>query len=97
MDDVVYQGPNYLTANAYGVVVAWDQNTNHLTIGSSQGQFLVNNTIRAVTTNAAYNISSFDATPLKLSNIHIEPKPNTANPGNEFGYDVTITEWPNIS
>ena len=96
MDDVVYQGPNYLTANAYGVVVAWDQNTNHLTIGSSQGQFLVNNTIRAVTTNAAYKISSFDATPLKLSNIHIEPKPNTANPGDEFGYDVTITEWPNI-
>jgi hypothetical protein len=96
IDDVVYQGSDYQTATAYGRVLSWEPNNGKLTIGGAQGQFSTNNTIRAASTNAAYNIVSFDATPLKLVNIHIEPKPNTANPGDNYGYDTTITEWPNI-
>lgn len=96
IDDIVYQGNNYQTASAFGVVLQWNENNSSLTLGGVQGQFLTNNTIRAVSTNAAYNIASFDTSPLKLVNIHIEPKPNTANPGDDFGYDTTITEWPNI-
>lgn len=94
INDVVYQGDNYQTATAYGQVVSWNQQTGYLTIGGAQGQFAVNNTIRAASTNAAYNISSFDVSPLKLANIHIEPIPTDAEPGDDFGYDTTITEWP---
>lgn len=95
LSDIVYQGNNYQTATAYGTILEWSDFTNKLVIGGAQGQFAVNNTIRAVSTNAVYNISSFEATPLKLVNIHIEPDPVTAQPGDDYGYDTTITEWPN--
>jgi hypothetical protein len=94
IDDLVYQGSNYQTATAYAKVVSWNSANGRLVIGSSQGQFYTNNKIRAVSTNAAYNIASFDASALKLVNIHIEPKPNTAEPDDDYGYDITITEWP---
>jgi hypothetical protein len=94
IDDVVYQGLNYQTATAYGTVLEWNATNNRLVIGGAQGQFMVNNTIRAVSSNATYNIASFDSTPLKLVNIRTVPSPNTANPGDNYGYDTTITEWP---
>lgn len=95
IDDVVYQGNNYQTATAYARVVSWAPTTGKLTIGGAQGQFFANSTIKAVSTNASYNISSFDTSALKLANIHIEPKPNTAEPGDDYGYTTIITEWPN--
>lgn len=95
IDDVVYQGNNYQTANAYAKVISWNLATGKLTIGGAQGQFMANGTIKAVSTNASYGISSFDSSPLKLVNIHIEPKPNTAQPGDDYGYTTTISEWPN--
>lgn len=93
MDDLVYQGPNQQTATAYGIVISWDAQNQKLAIGGTQGQFVVNTAVHAASTNAAYTLASFEATPLKLVNIHIEPKPNTANPGNDFGYDTKITEY----
>ena len=96
LDDVVFQGDNYQTANAYAKVIAWNQTTGKLTIGGAQGQFLANNIIKSVDTNASYSIASFDISPLKLVNIHIEPKPNTAQPGDDYGYTTTISEWPKI-
>lgn len=95
IEDVVYQGNNYQTATAYAKVISWNLATGKLTIGGVQGQFMANSTIKAVSTNASYGISSFDTSPLKLTNIHIEPKPNTAEPGDDYGYSTTITEWPN--
>jgi hypothetical protein len=95
LEDVVYQGNNYQTANAYATVIAWNLATGKLTIGGAQGQFMANGIIKAVSTNASYGISSFDTSPLKLVNIHIEPKPNTAQPGDDYGYTTTISEWPN--
>lgn len=94
LDDVVFQGLNYDVATAYGRVLQWDATNSKLVIGAAQGQFSTNNTIRALQSNASYNIASFDSTPLKLVNIHVEPKPNTANPGDDFGYDIRIKEWP---
>lgn len=91
LDDIVYQGNNYQTATAFGKVIGWDPSSGQVMIGGTQGQFSVNNTIRAVSTNASYTIASFDTSPLKLVNIHTEPKPNTANPGDDYGYDTTIT------
>ena len=61
---------------------------------STQGQFYVNNTIHAVSTNGVCRIDSFELNPIKLSEIKIEPDPITAQPGDDYGYDVTITEWP---
>lgn len=94
MEDMVYQGENYKTANAYGIVVSYSANNSKLILGAVQGQFRVNNTIRAVSTNGICQIESFDVSPLKLAEIKIQPDPITAEPEDDYGYDITITEWP---
>ena len=93
IDDYVYQGADYQTATAVAQVIQWNAQTGYLTIGGAQGQFKVNNTIRAVSTNASYNLSSFDVSPLKLVNINIVPDPITAEPDDDYGYTTTITEF----
>jgi hypothetical protein len=93
-EDYVYSGNSFKTANAYGIVVNYSANTGKLILGATQGQFYVNNTIRAVSTNGVCKISSFEINPIKLAEIKIEPDPITAEPGDDYGYDVTITEWP---
>lgn len=94
LDDIVYQGINYNSANAYGYVVEWNDQSLKLILGGTQGQFKENNTIRGVSTNAVSTIVSFDASPLKLVEIKIEPDPIDADPDDDFGYATTITEWP---
>lgn len=97
IDDTVYQGDNYQTATAYGIVIGWDSENLKLMLGGTQGQFTVNSTIRGVSTNSVYTIESFDATPLKLAKIVIDPDPLDAEPDSDFGYTTTITEFPNIT
>ena len=92
--DVAYQGSTYDTATAYGEVVKWDNSNNKVMLAGVQGQFKVDNTIRGATTNAKYSIVSFDASPVKLANIIIEPDPLSAEPDDDFGYTTTITEFP---
>lgn len=94
IDDFVYQGPSYQTATAFGQVLNWNANTETLVIGGAQGTFTTNNKIRALSSNASYNLASFDSSPMKLTNIHIEPDPVNALPTDDYGYNITITEWP---
>lgn len=95
--DTLYQGSNYQTATAYGFVNEWNKENQRLVIGGAQGNFNVNSTIRALSTNATYNIASFDASPLKLVKITVEPDPIDAEPEDDFGYSTTIQEYPNIN
>jgi hypothetical protein len=95
--DIIYQGNTYETATAYGFVNEWSNTNYRLVVGGAQGNFNVNNTIRAVTTNANYVIASFDATPLKLVKITVEPDPIDAEPEDDYGYSTTIEEYPNIA
>ena len=95
VDDIVYQGNTFTTATATARVVSWNKNNGKLVLGSAQGTFNLNTDIKNFSSNAVYNLASFENGPLKLVNIHIEPKPNTAQPGDDYGYTTTITEWPN--
>lgn len=94
LEDIVYQGDNYQTATAYGIVTSWSPSTGKLVLGGTQGQFIANTFIKAVDSNAVYKLCSFDGSPLKLVNINVVPRPNTALPNSAYGYDTTITEWP---
>lgn len=94
IDDVVYQGDRYDTASAYGTVLNWSANTGKMYIGGAQGTFKLGATIRGASTNGVCELESFDATPLKLAEIKIEPNPIDALPNSDFGYTTTITEWP---
>lgn len=93
-NDIVFQGENYKTATAYGIVTAWNPDIGKLVLGATQGQFLANTFIKAVDSNAVYKLASFDSTPIKLVNIVVEPNPIDALPNSAYGYDTTITEWP---
>lgn len=94
LEDVVFQGERYDTATAYGTVLKWDPTNNKLVIGGAQGTFKLGETVRGATTNGVGELVSFDASPLKLVEIKVEPDPITAQPGDDFGYTTTITEWP---
>jgi hypothetical protein len=94
IQDTVYQGDNYQTATAYGIVVDWNSENDRLVIGGTQGNWKVNTEVRAVSTNASYTISSFDASPLKLVKITVEPDPITAGPEDDYGFTETVVEWP---
>lgn len=94
LDDVVFQGESYQSAKAYGIVIQWHPENKRLMLGGVQGQFLVGQTVRATESSAAYQIVSFDATPIKLAQITIEPDPLDAEPTDDFGYTTTITEFP---
>lgn len=93
-DDMVFQGDNYRNATAYGIIVKYSANTSKLILGATQGTFKTNNTIHAVSTNGICRIESFDANPLKLAEIRIRPDPINAEPEDDYGYDIDITEWP---
>jgi hypothetical protein len=94
--DIVYQGDTYQTATAYGFVNEWSGETKKLQVGGAQGQFKLTNTIRGLSTNAAYTLESFDVTPLKLVKITVEPDPIDAEPEDDFGFSTRIEEFPNI-
>lgn len=96
LNDFVYQGDDYPTANAYGVVIQWSPENNKLMLGATQGQFVIGGVVKAASTNAAFTIASFDESPLQLVNINIVPDPIDALPNAAYGYDTTITEFPNI-
>ena len=93
-EDLVYQGATYNTANAYGYVMNYSAGSGKLTLGAVQGNFRVNNRIHAVSTNAVCTIDSFVQDPLKLASIKITPDPSWAEPDDDYGYTIEITEWP---
>lgn len=95
ISDTIYQGSNFQLATAFATVIDWKPDQHKLIVSGAQGQFTVNSTIKAVSTNASYNIASFDASPLKLVQITVQPDPIDAEPDDDFGYSTEIIEWPN--
>lgn len=92
-EDFVYEGNNYDTANAYGIVIHYNANTGKLNLGAVQGQFKTNTILHAVSTNATCKIESFDISPRLLSSIKITPDPSNAEPTDDYGYQIDITEY----
>lgn len=97
IEDTVYQGESISKANAFGTVLTWNPTEGKLMVGGAQGQFKVNNFVRGVSTNAAYEIISFEVSPLKLAKITVEPDPITAEPEDDYGFTTTIEEFPDIT
>lgn len=92
--DIVYQGRTYNTADASGIVLNFNNQTNKLTLGATRGNFSVNKSIHAVSSNGTGEIVSFDKNPIRLSSIKITPDPSTALPDDDYGYMIDVTEWP---
>lgn len=94
MEDMVFQGPSYNEATAYGIVLKYNKDQGKLVLGATQGNFKVNTAIHALSTNGVCTLTSFDVTPLLTSKITVTPDPVDAQPGDDYGYHIDITEWP---
>lgn len=92
--DYVFQGTDYSTATAFGTVDSFSANTGILRLYNTQGRFIANNEIRSTTTNAAYTISSFQVPKVNIATISVTPSPNTALPNSDYGYSITVNEYP---
>ena len=93
LDDTVFQGRSIRSSNAQGIVIHYNPDNDLLTLGATQGTFVVNNTIRAASTNGVAQIVSVLDEKTKTVEIKIEPNPITAQPDDDYGYTTTITEW----
>ena len=47
--------------------------------------------------NASFTISTLESTPLRQVKVLTTPLPNTADPDDAFGFNETVTYWPNIT
>ena len=94
LEDVVFQGKSLKSANAQGIVIHYSPDNDVITLGATQGTFVVNNYIHAASTNGVAQIESLLAETAKVVEIKIDPDPITAQPGDDYGYTIKITEWP---
>jgi hypothetical protein len=104
LESVVYQGSSYGVATAIGVVQNWVPNSNILHIQVSTGPFKTNNVLRSLETRANYNVAALSSDPIYADDfqdyntpaevITVTPDPIDANPGDDYGYTVEITEAP---
>lgn len=95
-DDIVFQGDSFNTATAYGIMMNYSSNLGKMTLGATQGTFKVNTAIHAVSTNAVCTVDSFDASPMLMAGVRIQPNPIDAEPTDDYGYYTDIIEFPNI-
>jgi hypothetical protein len=92
--EVVYQGFTYQNNTASAKVVAW--NNNQLQLTNIQGNFVSNQPIYGMNTNANYTFSSYSTLgelPTEFAKIVVQPNPTSANANSEYTYTKTITEY----
>ena len=95
--ELVYEGRTLTAANVTAKVKSWRPDTNTLIITDVSGILKTGRYLTGVDSNATYNIASFSTNDFQLTNLTVNPNPNTANANTAFGYDTLIEEFPNIS
>jgi len=92
--EIVYQGYSFSTALASARVVYWNNNILHLT--DINGNFVSDQPIYGLNTNASYQFSSYNISsvkPEKYVEIEVTPDPPTANANSLYTYTTQITEY----
>jgi hypothetical protein len=94
--DKVYQGFSSDTASASAIVVYWDSVNKKLQIRDSVGHFIAGQTITGISTNATWTMSSFEFVSQNMVQVVVTPDPSDVILPNNYTYNVTTTEFPNI-
>ncbi len=93
LNETVYQGTNLPDATATGTVSNWNPTSNVVVLANVAGTFAVNATIIGATTGATYDIA--ETTPnILMAQIVVTPDPPGSNANTAFGFDTSITEYP---
>lgn len=96
--EVVYQGYTMATSTASARVVEW--NNSILKLTDMQGNFVSNQPVYGLTTNANYQFSSYNVTTpasQKYTQIINVANPTDANANTSHTYTSIVQEYPNIS
>jgi len=91
--ELVYQGYSAENSSASGKVTNWFNNV--LTLAGIQGNFVSNQPIIGLDTNANYVFTSYEIGPELLVRIDVTPNPPNANANSNYTYTTTITEYDN--
>lgn len=97
INELVYEGRSILTANGSAYVKSWNPSANTLVVNDATGTFNSGKIVYGAVSNAAYNIVSSSEITGQLQNIVVQPNPLSANADTAFGFDTTITEFPDIT
>lgn len=97
LGELVYEGARLSSANATAFVESWDPVSNNLVVVDTSGVLLAGKYLKGAISGASWNIASFDANPYQLQNITVQPNPLAANANDDFGFTITVEEYPNIT
>jgi T4-like virus Myoviridae tail sheath stabiliser len=91
--EIVYQGFTYKNSTATAKVVSWNNNILELT--DVQGNFVSNQPVYGMNTNANYSFNSYNlagSIQTKFAEITVTPNPSSANANSDYTYTETISE-----
>lgn len=91
--EMVFEGRTLGSANSTAYVESWNNELNILKVVDVNGIIKPGNILRGAVTGSYWNISSFAEADYKIKSISIEPNPNTANPGDDFGFTTTTIDY----
>ena len=91
--EVVYQGYSVNTSTASGTVVQFTN--NQLVLSSISGNFISNQSIIGLNSNANYVFTSYNVEPKKYAQIIQTPSPTDANSSTLYTTTTQIFETPN--
>ena len=89
--ETVYQGTTPALSYTNAKVTAWNSANNQLYVSNLIGNFVSNQPIIGMSTNASHTFSSYVVAPLQEAKITITPNPTSANANSNYTYTTTIT------
>jgi len=89
--EIVYQGFSPASSATNAKVVQWNSANNQLYVTNLVGNFVSNQPVIGVNTNASHTFNSYVVTPLLAATITVTPNPITANANSNYTYTTTIT------
>lgn len=97
LGELVFEGTKLTNANATAYVKSWDPVSNNLVIYDTSGVLLSGKYLKGAVSGASWNIATFDTNPNQVINMTVQPDPLTANANDDFGFTVTVEEYPDIT
>jgi len=96
-NEPVYQGYSYDTSTWSGNVTDWNNTSNTLVISNFNGNFVTGSNVIGTITNSTWKANTINYTPNNTVRITITPNPSNVIMPNNYTYNTTITEFPNIT
>lgn len=95
--ELVYEGRTLSAANVTAFVKQWTASTNNVVVYDTSGVLKANTELKGAVSGAKWNIANLSATSAQMTEITVVPNPPTANADDDYGFTITVEEYPNIT